>query len=484
MKDWKKFEDALKNKVQKDYPVDEALWASAQAELDAHFPVEQGKRGFVWFMLTTIVGVTSIIGYVLSKPNKIGRLEPSAVAVVQHETSGNDDAQIGTLSLDRKEETDSKKDLAEEAQPAFTEGAEVSSNNSNPNSGNATTTTGRHINDNINSAGQLSTGLTSIDHQTELPVAENSASETSQAGNHSWEITTTNHTDGQLTSNVNHTINKSWPNDPLVEAMHKNAVQIGRAMQPKSAKKAKGPSSKPRKVFTYSVEADYTYTPWFVRGDSSGESSLSGSYTSEVMSAQSAQVKFNARWKKLELRAGIGRSVFNNQLVVNQRGFIQTYDTTYHSYRVIDSSFAAGNRKVWLIQTEYDVLTRSRPIEEETYNQTDRVRYWNIPLSLSYVQPIKRFELGVNLGVNVLLSPSASTDFTTSDTTGEALLPYSNLNRSLVQNDLSVRLGYRANYHTTLYAEVRNTWSGKHLFSTTSYAYRSRGMTLGINYRF
>ncbi len=482
MKDWKKFEDALKNKVQKDYPVDEALMASMQASLDVHFPAETGKRGFAWFMLTTIVSVTSIIGYVLSKPNQGSMLVPTEVTIVEQDDKVNMQGTAEVLST--YNEITNQDNQPVESTPAVEKASELGSelalagqSDYAPQGANPGNSVPGSLDDAV--AGKTEPNPTMGTNQFKRRLRPEASNGSYQTPGGQIELNA-----GNTTTTV--TRAKIWPDHPLVRAMYKSDFDIEQAYQPTKPKTTKARQVKPRKLFTYSVEADYTYIPWFINGDSSGEQRFTQSYTNEITSSQSARVKFNTRWKNFELRTGIGRTAFANQLTVNQRDFITTSDTTYRSYRVIDSSFDAGTRTVWLIQTEHDINTQSTPLgEKELYNKTDQVRYWNIPLSLSYVQPVKRFELGVNLGVDILFSPSFTTSFSTQDdSTGEGFRPYASLNKSLVQKNASVRLGYRANYHTTIYAEARNNWSGRHFFSTTSYANRSRGVTIGINYRF
>ena len=73
MSDLKNIDEIFKNGAEKQYPVDEILWAEASSQLDAVYPVRKANKGWIYISLALLVSVGIIYGIssLMKKDNSV-----------------------------------------------------------------------------------------------------------------------------------------------------------------------------------------------------------------------------------------------------------------------------------------------------------------------------------------------------------------------------------------------------------------------------
>ncbi len=460
MKDWKNTEEIIKGKLGKNYPVDDALWQAAEKQLDAVFPIRKKRLGFYIFL--GVLGVVSLFASLAwwSHGNEL---------LAEHNNTNQPIENLVSSETNRP----------------------TSSSNSNK----------ENVNQTSNEHGTIGTQTSPSKENVPAfakPVLNGQAGgfTTDKTKNPETVITTRSaDTSQQEISNASEVLsNATVTQAPTRVEVGKNIITVFGLSYPGFGSMAKFGStpayeapvtefSFPKATrFNLETEINTSLLSNSKKGDVGDQPT--GLISNTIFSSSDAHVTAGMERGHWGIKLGLGQTVFLDQYKVGQDIQKVRYDTTSSSYQVIDSNFIQNGVPALLIQRRYVYDSTSDVVRRNVYSSTDKIKYWKIPISISYVKRLDHVEFAGQLGLDYLFSPTIKTNFNSSTYPGIDQQRQISLRKSMVRANAVLRLGYRFNYHLLMYSQLRATRSNQNVYSTISKTYRSYDLGFGLNYRF
>ncbi len=459
MSDLKNIDDLIKKGIEKEYPVDGQLWSAAQNQLDAVFPVKAKKLGWVYAGATTLIVAIACLYFLNSHKSS------QQTAVINDSENVKD--QIATDQSSTK----------------------THPNKSNYNSNKSTT----HNSNNSNTAERKSKALPKeITKHKSSPIKQHVGSNPVHfnTGSTSADKTKFKNNPDNPTSPIGNQTNSRFElkQDAYVKPNVSEDEKIGFVLPKPLSEMLKSEQSKNTKG---EVEVQYknpVKADWFIgvstgiTFNSSDQFMVEGTEGSSINHKRTTQfdVFGGIVKRRLSVSIGFGQVVLNNQVNLALTPTTIT-DTISMSYRMVEENVVINGRNVSLIERQFntvDKLDSSNRFEEVEQN----VRYFRVPLRVTYRLPLNRFEVLVGLGSDLWFTPNVRWG------------NYSDQRYSVKQTDFApkqfvfrpnadIGLGYRVNSRFTASAILTKSLTTSAIMTDGGNRLNLNGLNLSLNYR-
>ncbi|MBO6515548.1 MAG: hypothetical protein JJ975_03265 [Bacteroidia bacterium] len=464
MKDWKDTENILKQRLEKDYPVDDALWQAAEKQLDAVFPIQRKRMGFLAMFI-----VMGVVTYLTSFSwwNESGSAElADATNVSVNNPQGN--SSQSAMPFIPENNTPSTE----------TEAISVEATNE-PNTVESNTALKPDAND------RADDHIPTVPNQTKGQTPETGESNIStsnqlaDAGQKPNTTTAQPTTEKEVKTQRNPTQNplvKMLPMFPYLKLTGNQSLSID---DDEFIPKVKYPRTK-----RFFVESEFNTSMNSNGSKVSTSGELPGMSVNNVYAATDYKLSGGLEYAGFRIKLGFGQTQFANQFAVDQWVQQVRVDTLSSYYELVNRGYQQGGVPAWLIQKKYDVRDSQQTVRERIYDGTDQICYLSIPIGLSYSRSFGHLEASVQAGAEYLFSPSLRTDF---DKEKYALLHQDRMNAlrsSMLRLNGVLRVGYRFNYHFMVYGQFRSANTGTGVYSFSPNGFSTSDLGFGLNYRF
>lgn len=461
MKDFKKMEDEIRQGIHKEYPVDEALWASAEEQLDVVFPLKKNKvYGRVLVLLLFLGAITTL--WFFSKPQE----ELATIPNLEKEWLQSNEANEGNITPDVSTLPKT---------PATKNSAQTSSDESNSTNQNS----------NKSSNSLSSNSKPSENNKKSTPTQKPNNSNSNQKkleefrdrflGYRSKQKRAAQ-ADGKETGSPDRYSRLGYPGEdrrpvPIGEKILRRRMPIlNLHLEPLLSSLQISTSKEMPKEFIHNLTHPKKIR-WIANAEISqllmnepitnGKSEGKTTVDMSINSWQQAQVGLGMKYQNWMISTGVGLAMLQGEVSTTTAPTYKT-DTLSSKFVVLNQNYDAGNRKVVLLQRVYDTRTVIDSLQTQKDEKAGHtIRYVSVPVNLRYQKTKNRWIYGGQIGVNVMFSPKVSHGI--SETFKTVLDDqYKGITANVIQPNVGVVLGYRmnANLHvesTALYTQTNQT---------------------------
>ncbi len=478
MSDLKNIDELFKTGAEKQYPVDENLWAEASSQLDAVYPVGKSNKAWLYIILALLMSVSIIYG--ISKYVNNPQATKSEVAITNLPTQETGKAKSHTSNESPVKTSDQHENEVNHNQELVTGQLNQTTLRTDQNKESL------HIEPSEKSL-RDKTVIGPAEISERMSAKQSSANALLPKGPISNNSALTNLDEKPISSAAQGqyqtvSIGNTKPSyEPFKEfnVNPKTNVRLNQESNEKEVKTEKTHNVNPRLSNWYVVvETGYNQVV-----NKTKTNLIEGGLSNEMTSTNAYGLSGGYRLGRFTLSTGVGVSSFNNRYE-STIAPKPTLDTIGSYYALVTNEFLHYEKVVSLIEKRYETVTvLDSNAKPDVSNGKSTISYMTIPLEIVYTLPINRFEITGSVRSTFMLKPkfshSAPEQFASIMKQNEtAIRP------SLIQPSVHLGVGYRINTNVSIHGDFNSSWTTQPVLLGDKKNFNSVGFKLGVMTRF
>jgi len=474
MSDLKNIDEIFKNGAEKQYPVDEILWAEASSQLDAVYPVRKANKGWIYISLALLVSVGIIYGIssLMKKDNSVSE-SVSQTEIKNTQAANSNKAEIA--SDDVLDHASSQEIVFAELDESPINKAKTQIQTSEPK---------QHVKDEeSNPELRTQTVATMEPDAKEIKAVQDAPLRdmSSQPMVESQPIR--NKEDKGETNKEINTENKNTPTYapvPDIKASAVTEVELVNKDQDVGAENQSSYVVNPR-LSNWFVTLNTGYS--HITNNTSANPIVENGLWHTQKGGFSFGVSGGCRLDRFSLSAGLGQATFNStyEAMIAPEPRL---DTISSYYALVTNEFLFNEKVVSLIERRYNTeLVLDSNATSESIIGKSKISYVTIPVQIGYTLPLERFEVTALVSSTFMVKPK----FTHSAPSNFASIMKQNeqaIRPSLVRPAIHLGLGYRLTTNFSVHAEINAATTNQSMLTTEGERVNTIGFKMGIMTRF